>query len=447
MEKTSSLANSSHPSSQLFHLHYTSSGNPYIQFTTASEQPIYLTNFYLTDGPAIVDIMSLPTVNHHLIAVPYPYTPSDASFWINLQLSGTSNLPLQVLRAGDPETGRLTGACSLNPIAPPISSPEPHDPSTLKAIVPKSEKECELGYYLHPDFRGKGIMKPAVEALVEWAVVEHGIKSIAVRVVEGNVASRRIVEAIGGFKRQEEEDDFIEWPEVKGGVERWETTAPFSTVRSPFFRSQLNSKGEENSLRGYYILAGTLMAPEVLYRVIYGSSRVPPERASLAANLTITPALLSNYCRHRVLNCDYPGIIPEEGHTVRGTYVTGLTNADIWRLDVFEGDEYERRKVKVALLVDEGEDGREVEADVYVFTAGDDKLEKVEWDFEVFRREKMHRWADHSDEYKEVDVAVDVNGHDGTGGRGVHTDMSRQLHGEGKVYSGQDEKAALEGAV
>lgn len=142
------------------------------------------------------------------------------------------------------------------------------------------------------------------------------------------------------------------------------------------------------------------MAPEVLYRVIYGSSKVPPERASLAANLKIRPALLSDYCRHRVLHCDYPGIIPEKGHTVRGTYVKGLTDADIWRLDVFEGDEYERRKIEVALLETEGEEDKEVEADTYVFTAGDDRLEKVEWDYDVFRREKMHRWADHSDEYK-----------------------------------------------
>ncbi|KAH8805974.1 acyl-CoA N-acyltransferase [Xylogone sp. PMI_703] len=201
-------------------LHYTSSGNPYIQLATASEQPIYLTTFYLTDGPAIVDIMSLPTVYNHLIAVPFPYTPSDASFWINLQLSGTSNLPLQVLRAGDPETGRFIGACSLNPITPPpppSNPPEQHNPSALKTIIPKTEKEYELGYYLHPDFRGKGIMRPAVEALVDWAVREHGVQSVAVRVVEGNVGSRRIVESISDFKRVEEEDDWIVWPEVKGG--------------------------------------------------------------------------------------------------------------------------------------------------------------------------------------------------------------------------------------
>ncbi|KAH8805973.1 AIG2-like family-domain-containing protein [Xylogone sp. PMI_703] len=192
---------------------------------------------------------------------------------------------------------------------------------------------------------------------------------------------------------------------------------------------------------------GTLMAPEVLYRVIYGSSRVPPEFASRAADLKIAPALLRDYCRHRVIDCDYPGIIPEKGHTVRGTYVTGLTDVDIWRLDLFEGSEYDRRTVKVALLEGEGEAGNEVEADTYVYTAGDDQLEKVEWDYEVFRKEKMHRWADHSYEYHEVDVAVDANEHDSTRGRGVHTDMSQQLHGETKLPSSENERDVLEGAV
>lgn len=118
------------------------------------------------------------------------------------------------------------------------------------------------------------------------------------------------------------------------------------------------------------------------------------------------------------------------------------------REDVFEGDEYERRKIEVALLETEGEEDKEVEADTYVFTAGDDRLEKVEWDYDVFRREKMHRWADHSDEYKEVDVAVEGNvQHDGTGGRGVHTDMLEQLHGNGTSQVDQNQKEVIESAV
>ena len=146
------------------------------------------------------------------------------------------------------------------------------------------------------------------------------------------------------------------------------------------------------------------MVREILHRVCYGAGQVKsdPAKALLASQLSIQPAILHDFCRHRVRSCDYPGIIPEKGHTVRGTYVTGLTDGDIHRLDYFEGDEYERRKVKVK-LVDEGETGKELEAETYVYTAGDDSLEKKEWDFEEFRRERLHRWTDESEEYQGKD--------------------------------------------
>jgi len=162
------------------------------------------------------------------------------------------------------------------------------------------------------------------------------------------------------------------------------------------------------------------MAKEVLYRVIYGASDISanPEAREAAAKLTIQPAILHNFSRRRIIRADYPGITPQDGHTVRGTYVAGLNGYDMRRLDWFEGDEYSRKVVKVMVLHGDTET-EEVEAETYVFTAGKNRLEDVEWDFEDFRREKMHRWADRSEEYKEVDeMAV---AHDPTGGRGINS--------------------------
>jgi hypothetical protein len=80
---------------------------------------------------------------------------------------------------------------------------------------------------------------------------------------------------------------------------------------------------------------------------------------------------LRGYRRHRVWGADYPAILPEtdgeerefaaeggevtkqkfEGEAcVRGTVVSGLTEGDVWRLDVFEGSEYERKEVEVEIL-------------------------------------------------------------------------------------------------
>ena len=99
------------------------------------------------------------------------------------------------------------------------------------------------------------------------------------------------------------------------------------------------------------------------------------------------------------MDADYPGIFPDPEHSVRGTYVTGLTSANMYHLDNFEGDEYERKKVKVKLLSKVGNakgdgnvEGEEAEAEVYVYQLPA-RLEDREWDFEEFRTQKMRKWT------------------------------------------------------
>lgn len=154
---------------------------------------------------------------------------------------------------------------------------------------------------------------------------------------------------------------------------------------------------------------GTLMAPPVLHRVIWGQSTPPtPAHASL---LRIRPAILHSHQRHRVRNADYPAILPTPSATssVRGTLVEGLTDGDLWRLDIFEGSEYARQKVCVRVLEQEEEsgggignvsqveraniEGEEVDAESYIWIAGAGALESEEWDFAEFVRDKMSRWV------------------------------------------------------
>jgi gamma-glutamylcyclotransferase (GGCT)/AIG2-like uncharacterized protein YtfP len=136
---------------------------------------------------------------------------------------------------------------------------------------------------------------------------------------------------------------------------------------------------------------GTLMAPQVLHRVCHGSLF---NSIHAHHNFKTTPAILPGHRRHRVKNADYPAVLPNSESTVRGTCVSGLTDADVWRLDLFEGDEYKRVKVRCRLLVDgKDEGGEEVEVETYVWIAGEERLEAKEWDFEEFRREKLKFWA------------------------------------------------------
>ncbi|KAK2603464.1 hypothetical protein QQS21_004324 [Conoideocrella luteorostrata] len=145
---------------------------------------------------------------------------------------------------------------------------------------------------------------------------------------------------------------------------------------------------------GTAFVYGTLMATEVFFSVCYGDKNPPQAIRDLH---TFTPAILQDYCRHRVQFADYPAAVPEPGHSIRGVYITGLTDANIEKLDYFEGSEYERRTVKVQTLEKSGSGEKEVlgtkmSTSVYVFLVAA-ALEKREWDYEEFRREKMQIWA------------------------------------------------------
>lgn len=178
---------------------------------------------------------------------------------------------------------------------------------------------------------------------------------------------------------------------------------------------------------------GTLMAPQVLKRVIDH-----PTMPSATSTLTTLPAILPNHRRHRVRDADYPAILPTSpvhGHSVRGTFVRGLSDADIWRLDTFEGSEYSRVKVRVRVQdQDSGEMSLDhEEAETYVWIAGRSRLEDDEWDFDDFVKDKMWRWAETSDEYREVDEAVGKRQQheiDPTGGRAVSGAFAAALRRE-----------------
>ncbi|KAJ4339579.1 hypothetical protein N0V95_007743 [Ascochyta clinopodiicola] len=188
---------------------------------------------------------------------------------------------------------------------------------------------------------------------------------------------------------------------------------------------------------------GTLMAPPVLHRVIWGS-QTPPTPAH-AALLSIRPAKLHAHQRRKVRHADYPAVVPAAPENeVRGTLVEGLTDGDIWRLDIFEGSEYERQSVRVRVLEAKGRagdaehkdvEGEEVDAQTYIWTAGLNRLETEEWDFDHFVKEKMGRWVgrEAADEgfqgrafINDVDDAVAAL-QDPTGGRGAHGAITRQL--------------------
>jgi gamma-glutamylcyclotransferase (GGCT)/AIG2-like uncharacterized protein YtfP len=80
---------------------------------------------------------------------------------------------------------------------------------------------------------------------------------------------------------------------------------------------------------------GSLMFPEVWNRVVRG-------------NYPFRPARLDHYRRHALVDVSYPAIVAEPGANVEGVLYLGVDEADVARLDAFEGAEYRRDSLVVS---------------------------------------------------------------------------------------------------
>lgn len=198
---------------QTYSTQRTSSGAPYIPLKTRSSTPIFLTSLFPTDAHVLTVIMNIEDINNAFGSLPKPYTLAHAEKRIAQVLSGDTDLALCALRSGAPgPEGRLVGGCSL-------------------ALKPPT-RNVGVGYFLHPDFHGLGIVREALRAAVTWGRRECGVNDVRVDVADGNVASRAVVEKIEEFVLIEGEEGvkMIKWPDTKGGEVRrvlgWVWTHP-----------------------------------------------------------------------------------------------------------------------------------------------------------------------------------------------------------------------------
>lgn len=72
------------------------------------------------------------------------------------------------------------------------------------------------------------------------------------------------------------------------------------------------------------------MEPLVFFTICYNKKNPPDD---IKARHTFKPAVLHDYCRHRLWGVDYPGMIEEPGKAVFGVVVDGITKANMEKLD------------------------------------------------------------------------------------------------------------------
>ena len=94
------------------------------------------------------------------------------------------------------------------------------------------------------------------------------------------------------------------------------------------------------------------------------------------------PARLADHRRLAVLGEDYPGLLAATGGLVEGVLYRDVPETGWARLDAFEGEMYERRRVPLNMA-----DGSRIEAWTYLFRPEyRHLLADAEWDFQAFLR-------------------------------------------------------------
>ena len=101
-----------------------------------------------------------------------------------------------------------------------------------------------------------------------------------------------------------------------------------------------------------------------------------------------THAVLEGYKMYCVKNCDYPAIVGEKGAETKGKILANVDDQALKILSVFEGDEYEKRIVKVLC------DNKYEDALTFVWVKELQLLENRDWDFEDFQKNRLKFYLD-----------------------------------------------------
>jgi RimJ/RimL family protein N-acetyltransferase len=146
---------------------------------------VVLRGFRQSDAERVAQACDDERTAHWMWRMPHPYTLADALDYIESrteQLATGSGITWAV---ADPATDELLGS--------------------LSAVDLKPQREAELGYWTHPDARGRGVMTEACGLVVRHCLSPYGAGGLGLQrlfsgAADGNTASVHVLEA-NGFTR------------------------------------------------------------------------------------------------------------------------------------------------------------------------------------------------------------------------------------------------------
>jgi [ribosomal protein S5]-alanine N-acetyltransferase len=142
---------------------------------------IRLRAFHTSDVERIVEACSDPGTAQWLVSMPRPYQRHNALAYLDsLRELAARGIGVTWCMA-DPEDDRCLGSISLD---------------GLNGYA----RRGEIGYWAHPDARGRGVVTEAVRLVTQHARNTGLVRSLIIRCARSNTASRRVAERAGYTK-------------------------------------------------------------------------------------------------------------------------------------------------------------------------------------------------------------------------------------------------------
>jgi RimJ/RimL family protein N-acetyltransferase len=150
----------------------------WLDVPTLDAEGLRLREWRGSDIPRIVEACSDPRTRQWLPRLPDPYGEAEARAWLAAQAEARA-------------TGRSVCWAVVDPA---------DDTSALASISffdYTPEVECEIGYWSHPDARGRGVATRAMREVVRHLFDELGVRRVTAAASVENKASRHVIETNG----------------------------------------------------------------------------------------------------------------------------------------------------------------------------------------------------------------------------------------------------------
>lgn len=143
-----------------------------------SSARLRLRPFVEADAARVTEACADPVTQHWLVSLPRPYTEQHALAFVEATRDLAARGAGMVWCLADAVDDRCLGSLGLEGLG-------------------GYDRRGELGYWAHPEVRGRGLVTEAVRLVTGWAEGTGLVDSLLVRVAAPNAASRRVAQAAG----------------------------------------------------------------------------------------------------------------------------------------------------------------------------------------------------------------------------------------------------------